>query len=396
MFTGVQTIDGKGRTAVAWVMCIVALLVPTRIVAQTQADSARAFFFQLRYAEALASFQCAAVANPYDTESRAWLAETQRRLGRADDALRIARDVLRTGACSSLAHCVIAQAASGNDDTVLVHARAAIACDPLDPNPWLMLWGEGMKQNDPALHDSAIHMMRATGFFTPPALAWGRAELRTLPRHAVLITSGDMDTYPALAVQITEGFRTDVTVLEREHAGIEWTRRFYSEHDHLRLPLIEEASGGWHDTVSSRSAPASTDEQVLHALLEAHTRGKFSRPIALALTVDPAYLASDRKEFRLSGTYALHVPGMHDAPPDTAALRACLDGIVAEEFRGSWTSTRDRSPVRRFYTDGLAEIITELYGTYAGELAKAGRTADADEVRRKADAFLRVTSGHKE
>jgi len=48
------------------------------------------------------------------------------------------------------------------------------------------------------------------GFLHQAALAYGRAELRTLPPDALLLTNGDMDTYPAQAVQVTEGFRTDV------------------------------------------------------------------------------------------------------------------------------------------------------------------------------------------
>ncbi len=373
----------------------IAVCAPLRSSGQTHADSGRAQFFQLQYADALASFERAVSKDPSDIEARSWCAETLRRLGRPADALRTAREAIRMGGCSSLAHCVIAQAGAVDEDTVRVHARAAIACDPSDPNPWLMLCGEGMKRNDPVLHDSAITMMRTTGFFTPAALAWGRAELRTLPPDAVLITAGDMDTYPALAVQITEGFRTDVTVIEQEHAGIDWAQRFYGQQKHLSFPRAEAALSGGNDTATSRPALPGSAERAFRALLEARRQREFSRPIALALTVDPQFLASEREEFRLNGTYLLHVPGAHAAPSDTAALRACLDAIVPEEFGGSWTGARDRSPVRRFYSDGLAGIITELYGTYAGELTKAGRIAEANEVRRRAEAYIRVTTAPK-
>lgn len=382
----------RHRLSLVALLCGIAVFAPLRSFGQTHADSGRAQFFQLRYADALASFERAVREDPQDIEARSWCAETLRRLGRPADALRMAREAIRGGGCSSLAHCVIAQAGPADDDTVCVHARAAIACDPSDPNPWLILCGVGLRQNDPVLHDSAITMMRTTGFFTPAALAWGRAELRTLPPDAVLITAGDMDTYPALAVQITEGFRTDVTVIEHEHAGIDWARRFYGQQKHLNFPRDEASLSGVNDPAAAQPDLPASAERAFRALLEARRQKSFPRPIALALTVDPQFLMSEREEFRLNGTYLLHVPGMHTAPPDTAALRECLDAIVPEEFRGSWTSTRDRSPVRRFYSDGLAGIIAELYGTYAGELTKAGRIAEANEVRRRAEAYDRVTT----
>ncbi len=164
-------------------------------------------FFETKYALALPMFERIAARDRESAEALTWLAETYRCLGRTGEAIVTARKALGYSPCSSFAHLVLAQASYPDTDTVSVHVTAAAACDSTDPNAWLMMWGEAIRRADPALHARCLSKLVETGFFTEAALAYGRAELRTLPEHAILVTNGDMDTYPAQAVQVTEHFR---------------------------------------------------------------------------------------------------------------------------------------------------------------------------------------------
>lgn len=368
-------------------LCSLCLLVGSASIACTQSNDALALFFQTRYTEALPLFERTATAHPEDMETRTWLAETYRRLGKNDEALRTAYSVLAHGDCSSFAHCVIAQASIGNADSLRTHVRAAVACDPVDPNVWLMMWGEAMKENDPALHDTCIRKMVETGFFTTAALAYGRTELRRLPEHAILFTSGDMDTYPALAVQVTEGFRTDVAVVEREHPGIAWARRFLRTYKNVPFPRPESELASWKETTDSTGTITPVADRIFRAMIDANLPGSVSRPIAIAPTVDPAFYSTHAKGFRNHGMFMLWEGTCQNDVPDTAALRACISDVRTEEFTGAWTSTKDRSPVRRFYTNRIAGVISGLYLTYAEALIRAGRPADADEMLHRGEAF---------
>jgi hypothetical protein len=79
------------------------------------------------------------------------------------------------------------------------------------------------------------------------------------------------------------------------------------------------------------------------------------------------------------------------AAVDTATIRVSLAGIRPGEFRGPWVSDRDRSPVRRVYPKFLTGNITGAAITLAPELARGGRTSDAEEALQWTDAFERDT-----
>jgi hypothetical protein len=199
-------------------------------------------------------------------------------------------------------------------------------------------------------------------------------------------------------VQITEGLRTDVAVVEREHPGISWTRRFLRTHKNVTFPLTEGELASWKETTDTAGTVVSGADRVFRAMIAAKQQGTLTRPLAVAPTVDPALYAPNAEEFRNHGMFMLWEGNTQDSTPDTTALRTCIGDIKAEEFTGTWTGARDRSPVRRFYTDGLASVISGLFLTYAEALIRTGRHADAAEMLTRAEAFekqmaMGLTSG---
>jgi tetratricopeptide (TPR) repeat protein len=358
---------------------------------QSDLNKPLALYFETKLEQALPLFEQIVNKTPTNAEAQTWLAETYRRLGRKEDAIRAARIALRLSPCCSFAHIVLAQASHPNTDTTMVHVTKAIECDSTDPHGWLMMWGEAIRRGDPVLRNTCLKKLVETGFFTNAALAYGRAELRNLPEDAVLFTNGDMDTYPAQAVQVTEGFRTDVAVAEREHLGINWGCRFIRDCQNVPVPVPDAQLDSMRDSTDSLGTTITTSEQMFRLLLHQKQNGKMNRPIALAPTVEEAFYSWSKKHFKYQGMFLLWRPGHDDGIADTASIRKCLSGIDPEDFIGPWASMKDRSPIRRYYTKGIAGIVFEMALTYSKELIKARRDVEAERTLQWLENFEKKT-----
>ena len=168
------------------------LLIPILAVGgssqrQPDLDAGLDLFRQNRIKEALPLFQRAASRDATNAEALAWLAETHRRLGDKNEALKIAQQSLQIQPRNSFAHLVIAEAlfpyggTPAEYDTVWYHIDQAVACDSTDGNAWQMMWAEGIFKGDLALFQKVLRKMVETGFLTETALAYGHWELQCLP-----------------------------------------------------------------------------------------------------------------------------------------------------------------------------------------------------------------------
>ncbi len=365
------------------VFILVSFLIGTKSYAQFEQpnlDTPLALFFETKLEQALPLFEQIVNKDQRNPEAQIWLAETYRRLGRKEDAIRTARTALGLSPCNSFAHLVLAQASYPNRDTISVHVTKAIACDSTDPNGWLMMWGEAMRNADPTLRDKCLTKLVETGFFTKAALAYGRAELRHLPKDALLLTNGDMDTYPAQAVQVTERFRTDVAVVEREHLGIAWGCRFMRDYQNVPLSIPDAQLDLMKDSTSSQGITITTSDQMFRSLLDRKRNGEMNRPIALAPTVEEGFYSWSKEHFKYHGMFFLWQPELTNVTADTASIRKCLSGIDPEDFTGPWASMKDRSPVRRYYTKGIVRVLFEMALTYSKELIIAKRDVEAEKT----------------
>ena len=390
---------GSGRRWTAFlrstfVIAVGLFLATVSSKAQTELsvlDKPLALFFEIKFQQALPLFEQIVEKDPKNAEARTWLAETYRRMGKIDEAIENARKALSLNPRSSFAHIVIAQASYPNNDTVLAYVKSAIECDSTDPNAWLMMWGEAIRHADPALRNKTLRKLVETGFFTKASLAYGRAELRNLPPDAILITNGDMDTYPAQAVQVSEGFRTDVAVIERGHLDINWGCRFVRDHQNVPLPVSDTDLDSMKDTTDTRGQKLTKSDQIFRGWVEQKLRGDFQRPIALAPTVEETFYDWNKEHFHYRGMYFLWQAEKVGRTRDTAAIRECLDGIDPDEFTGPWASLKDRSPVRRYYTKGIVRVLSRVALTYSIELMRAKRFADADQTLRWLEVFEKRT-----
>jgi len=364
---------------------------------ESDLDAGLQLFRQNKIQEALPFLQRAAGDDDRKAEALAWLGETHRRLGNNDEALKSAQQSLRLEPRNSFAHLVIAEAlfpyggGAADYDTVWYHIDQAVACDSTDGNAWQMMWAKGIFKADLPLFHKVLRKMVETGFLTDAALAYGRWELQCLPPNAVLLTNGDMDTFPAQAVQVTERLRPDAVVIERGLLDTPTGRRFVRDELGVHLPYDEGEFDSPDRSPDAAGETPSASRRILAGWIDRRTRGAFTRPIAFAPTVQESYYKEYRDHLLYSGPFLLWQPESVSVAVDTAVVRLSLDHIDPGAFSGPWVGDNDRSPVRRVYTKNLAGNITHMALAYAGELIESGQLRQAGDVLDWTEGFERHT-----
>lgn len=248
-----------------------------------------------------------------------------------------------------------------------------------------------MRRGELPMVKRALRSVVKTGFLTKAALAYGRWMLQHLPEQALLVTNGDMDTYPALALQEVEGFRTDVTVVNRSLLNTTWYARFSRDHNNLSLPFPDsqlDSLGAFKDPQGNL---VTVSDQILKAWLQQKVNGDFSRPIAFSVTVDPGFTNAIKAHLQMAGPFMLWQPSPAAATPDTAMLRMNLADVNADNFAGPLVSSQDRSPVRRVYTKEIVKNVTATALTYSDLLIKSGRFSEAQNYLNWAEEFEKKT-----
>jgi len=349
-------------------------------------DEALGLYRQNKLEQALPLFEQLVAQDNANAENIVWLAETYRRLGKKEEAVKTARRALEINPRSSFAHTVIAEAsnpvvgewAQANSDTTWLHLMKAIECDSTDGHPWLVVFGEAMHRGEPAMMRRSLRTLVETGFLTKAALSYGRWMLRALPKNAILLTNGDMDTYPPCAVQEVENFRKDVVIVNRGTLETKWHARFIRDYAGVSLPVDDAWLEQFRAYRDSQGNLATLSDEIVRGWIEQKSKGTFHRPIAAAVTVEERYLSAFRNNMRLAGAFL----EWHDASlaktADTVSMLASLEGLKPDSFTGPWVSDKDRSPIRRIYTKNLVRNVTETAIVCSELLLGAKRISEAN------------------
>ncbi len=336
--------------------------------------------------EARPLFEKAAKESRKNADAYAYLAETLRRLGDKESAVAQARKALSIDTCNSVAHTTLADAYNpmfglwerANEDSTWQHLLKAVKCDPGDGNAWTGIWVESMRRRERALEKQALRSLMESKFFGSPLLAYNRWVLKNLPQNAVLLTNGDMDTYPAVALQEVEGVRPDVCVVNLSLLNLPWYAQLVSERCRIPLPF----TGSDLEELQARKADdgsiVTRSKQMVAGWLEMQKKGAFPRPLAPAATVyDLDFSAGSRSRMKLAGPFYLCMADSAKSQEDTLMMRNALETVNPQDFSGPWVSPNDRSPVRTVSTKRVAVNITALALRYGRALLESGRAADA-------------------
>ena len=349
--------------------------------------------------QALPLLEAACEKDQNNADAHAWCAETYRRLGSTEKARSAARRAIAIDNCHSFAHIVLAEAFNPlhqkaddvHSDSTWNHLLRAVDCDSTDGNGWLSIWTEAIRRGQYEIERKALRKMVATNMLTPTLLSYNRWMLRNLPENAIIVTNGDMDTYPAVAIQEAEGFRNDVAVVNFSLLNTPWYARFVSERYRVPLPFEETELNLLKPYMDEDGNQVLVAMQILQGWLEARKSGAFSRPITISVTAHENVISPMRSHLALEGAFWSWNPEPVESAIDTAMLRSSLRDVRPEEFRGSFVSSQDRSPVRGKYSNGIVRNVTSVALRYAEALIESGHTAEAIAILDWAEEFEKNT-----
>lgn len=259
--------------------------------------------------------------------------------------------------------------------------------DPSDGYAWVNLCDESILQARFDLMRESVRKLRETGFLTDAMLAYARWELATLPGGAILITNGDMDTYPAWTVQETEGFRSDVIVAERGLLGTRQFLGYLRDQRHVPIPLTDAEIDSILDSGLYPTDLLEVSNRVFAGWREMAKEGTLGHTLVLATTVYPDVYEPIMPQLLYIGPGLLYRPGEDNEHPDRDALRRSLAGVEVAKFAGPLVDEHDLSCVRRFYTNHLVRGITRMALIQADELIQTGDFEEAGQVLDWAEEF---------
>lgn len=104
---------------------------------------------------------------------------------------------------------------AGDAESALDLLERARSLLPDSPQTLELIATAHLRAGRPRVAGETLAVMHDRGMFVRPLLDLAHNLLVDLPEGAILITSGDNDTYPVLALQAARSFREDVTVLNR-------------------------------------------------------------------------------------------------------------------------------------------------------------------------------------
>lgn len=392
--------------SIAWQSLVVGLAIGGLGVGESSAQVAspdtfalaRDAFFQDDVRSAFSLFATAVRQSPTDAERQAWLAEAARRLELYGFALHHAREAVRLEPCHAFGHEILGHLfnvqqsrweladASASER----HYETAVRCDPSAGSVWMSLWISALSARDSAAERRAIAGISASGIISAPWMSHGRWVLRSLPRGALALAAGDLDTYPPVMHQVESGERLDVVIVNTSLLRMPWYAERLREVHGLPLPSNHLAEDGTADA-----------EAIFRHWGELAADGALGRPLVWLMS-----MGMPGQELRGGTTFAGTHWRLGESGPalDAAALDAVRAIADSLDWRGPRLSPRDRSSVRNAYAVHPVRYVIYMIELEA-ELTQGGlpdgslqwieqfvaRSGEDDAGTREAMAALRST-----
>lgn len=338
----------------------------------------------------------AAEREPGNADARAWYAECLRRQGDPDDAYQEAAAALSVDPDHAFAHTVLGDLFSPrlsswdrvDADSAWHHFLLAVEADRADGNAWSSVWILSMMRDDAELEHEAAVAMLDSGFLTPAALAYNRWQLEHLPPNAILLTNGDMDTYPTVALQEAEGIREDVAVINLSLLNLPWYARNRAGKYGIPLPVSDQELDRFEPYRNIDGDIVTRSGLIVAGWLEMQRVRDLGRPLCAAVTVSCFDFTRDAAGRMIyCGSYYEYVPRVPGRDADIDRVGNSLATVIPGDFEGAFASTIDRSPVRQSQTDRLARNITAAMLRHVDLLVREGRLEEAMDVLSEAERF---------
>ncbi|MFQ5649805.1 MAG: hypothetical protein ACE5IY_07675 [bacterium] len=167
--------------------------------------------------------------------------------------------------------------------------RATSSGRPTSKHAHISLWTAYMALCQPdKMHEQMLEMKRRD-YFPQPVLDFAYNLLIGLDQNAILITNGDMDTYPTICMQEAFGVRPDVLIINQSLIGLPLVVRCMLREFDMTLP--DEYP------VGDQSMPAG--DEVLNNVIE--SARKQNRSVYFAITIAKDLLKLHESDLTLEG-----------------------------------------------------------------------------------------------
>ena len=239
----------------------------------------------------------------------------------------------------------------------------AIELDPENDSPRIRLWVMRLSKDDRQGADRELVWLLDHGRIPEPLVDYGHNLLVDLEPNAILLTNGDNDTYPAIALQAGRGFRSDVTVVNLSLLNLSWFRRQLREGRHpVPVPLLDQ--GSEKDEAS---------QAAVQGLIDSLARDGWARPLYVACTVNldehriPNRLSLEGLVYRM-----LSEPGAGSDVDIQRTRRNLRETYRLESTTSTALNWNDWSSLRQLMLNDAAADMR-----LAAEMAKAGEITTA-------------------
>lgn len=378
------------RRTILLSLCMVVL---TAGAAQAGKQAAREAYFARDMKTAVSEFQKAVAESPNDADLHAWLALAQWRNDEWTAAFKSAKRAVKLDDNSSFAHSVLGRvynpqfsSAQGTDaDKSWQHLKRAVELDNSNGDAWCILWPEAMRRGEVETERKALEALLNTGFFTPCVMNYARWTLEQLPENALLLTNGDLDTYPMVALQSARSLRPDVAIVNLSLMNLSWYIELMCKRHSLPVPAVDieamepkKADDGSWILINRQTAEAWRDMAA---------SGYLDRPLAAAITIPMSYALPEVGDaYTFAGPYLL----LEGGGVNLERLQQSLAAADTLDFGGPTRNPADTSPLR----DG-AGVLMNITATALKLLQaylQADRPEDAYETALWAERFEKKSS----
>jgi len=318
----------------------------------------------------------------------AWLAQSYLRKGNNYDAKKYSQNAISRDPDNAFAHLVLAKSILPNNadenitqiDSSWVYLQKAAILDSTNPNIWVELWGQSIQKGNFNQWEKSVKKLYDTGFLTRAVLNYGRWMLETIPPNSILITNGDMDTFPPQALQIVESLRTDVIIVERGLLDYVWAIKFLRDNLNLSIPFTDKQLDELNNSSTPGATTNSLSENIFYEWFAEVKNGTLNRPIVFATTVSQDFITRFKSHISYAGPFLRLNSEPVNKYFEMNIFKKSLDGIKDYDFSGPWASEKDLSPIRFIYTKGIIQNITYSALVYSEELLKENKFGEVKEI----------------
>jgi hypothetical protein len=275
------------------------------------------------------------------------------------------------------------------------YSRRAVEAAPDWAEPhftlWTLcaVWGE-----DAEAREHVLALVRKGGI-PSPLLDFGYNLLVSAEKDAIVLTNGDNDTYPPLAVQMDRGVRPDVRIVNLSLLNVPNYARLVLAPDGgpFTAEELSAARDEWERTAGkTREIPS---QAIVRRLVEKVARGACATPVYFAVTVAPMYVDGCKQPLELEGLLWRVSPGAAraegeepkrvNAPKTDRLLGDVFRLESANDFGHPWGP---RSSV--------SKLVMNYVATFQMVAEKQAEAGDLEGVRRNLRRAASMLEFHSE